>query len=340
MDAGATPVPGSADGRNTPTSRLGRGLAVGGVYVVVALLLVVGRAISDDFWSGGNLVQVVQDVSILGIVAVGLSFITYSGHFVDLAIPVQMSVAGIVAVALLPAGFGLALLAGLAAGTLLGLVNGLVVGYLRLNPIIWTLAALSLADGVTRWLYGGKWVYADGGTAAGARFAALYRGEVLGGVPFMVLLFVLVALAGHVAMRHTGYGRQVKLTGSAYEAARLSGVPVRRVVALAFGISGFAAALGGLLKTSFCTYGDVEIGLTYDFQAVTAVVLGGMPLAGGRGSMTGVVGGVLVMGLLGRILPLVPGIGQDQQFVIRGLIFVAVVGISQVALRRSGRDDR
>jgi ribose transport system permease protein/inositol transport system permease protein len=65
-----------------------------------------------------------------------------------------------------------------------------------------------------------------------------------------------------------------------------------------------------------------------------------MPLAGGRGSMLGVVGGVLVMGLLGRVLPLVPGIGQDQQFVIRGLIFVAVVGISQYALRRSGRDDR
>jgi ribose/xylose/arabinose/galactoside ABC-type transport system permease subunit len=315
-------------------------LGVGGVYLFVGILLVVGTLRSADFWSGRNLVLVVQDVSMLGIVAVGLSFVTYSGHFVDLSIPVQMSVAGIVAVALLPYGFWLGLAAGLAAGAALGLVNGLVVGYLRLNPIIWTLASLSLADGVTRWLYGGKWVYADGGTAAGARFAALYRGEVAGGVPFMVLLFVLVALAGHVVMRHTGFGRQVKLTGSAYEAARLSGVPVRRVVALAFGISGFAAALGGLLKTSFCTYGDVEIGLTYDFQAVTAVVLGGMPLSGGRGGIPGVVGGVLVMGLLGRVLPLIPGIGQDQQFVIRGLLFVAVVGISQGALRRSGRDDR
>jgi len=83
----------------------------------------------------------------------------------------------------------------------------------------------------------------------------------------------------------------------------------------------------------------VEIGLTYDFQAVTAVVIGGVTLAGGRGSMVGVIGGVLVIGLLGRILPLVPGVGQDEQFIIRGLIFIAAVAVGQAALRRAGRSD-
>ena len=214
-----------------------------------------------------------------------------------------------------------------------------MVGYLRLNPILWTLAAMSLFDGITRWAYGGQWLYVQQETAAGAEFAALYRGQWFGFLPVTVALFILVAVLGEFLMRRTGYGRQLKFTGAAYEVARLSGMHVRWTVLLAFLISGLTAALGGIVKTSFSKYGDVETGLTYDFQALTAVVIGGVTLAGGRGSMPGVIGGVLVMGLLGRILPLIPGVGQDEQFAIRGLLFVGVVGLNMLALRRAGRSD-
>jgi ribose/xylose/arabinose/galactoside ABC-type transport system permease subunit len=162
---------------------------------------------------------------------------------------------------------------------------------------------------------------------------------LFGFLPVTVALFALVAAAGHFLMRHTGYGRQLRMTGASYEAARLSGIPVRRAVMLSFVISGLTAALGGLIKTSFSMYGDVEIGLGYDFQAITAVVLGGVTLAGGRGAMSGVVGGVLVMGLLGRVLPLIPHVGQDEQYAIRGALFVAVVGLNLLTLRRAGRSD-
>jgi len=320
-------------------SRWHQALTVGSVYLFVLALLALGRLISPEFWSAGNLLLVVKDVSILGIVAVGLAFVTLSGHYVDLSIPAIMACSGIVSVYVLPAGLPLALLAGLATGAALGLINGLVVGYLRLNPILWTLAAMSVFDGVTRWAYGGKWVYADRTTASGAAFAGLYRGDWLALVPVSVVLFALVAGAGHLVMRHTGYGRKLKLTGAAYEVARLSGVGVRGAVMTAFLLSGVTSALGGIIKTSLNMYGDVEIGLTYDFQGITAVVIGGVTLAGGRGTMVGVIGGVLVIGLLGRILPLIPGIGQDEQFIIRGLIFVAVVGINLYALRRTGRSD-
>lgn len=309
------------------------------MYLFVVALLIVGPLISPGFWSAQNLLLVVKDVAVLGIVAVGVSFITLSGHYVDLSIPALMACSGIVAVYALPLGFGVALLAGLAMGGALGLINGLMIGYLRLNPILWTLAAMSVFDGLARWAYGGQWVYANQDTASGTLFAALYRGRWFGYVPVAVVLFALVAVAGDFLMRHTGYGRQLKVTGASYEAARLSGINVRRTVMLAFLISGLTAALGGLIKTSFNMYGDVEIGLTYDFQAITAVVIGGVTLAGGRGTMAGVIGGVLVIGLLGRILPLIPGIGQDQQFIIRGLIFVAAVGLNMRALRRAGRSD-
>ncbi len=322
-------------------------LNLGVVYVFVFLLLCLGRYFSADFWDSGNLLQAVRDVSILGIVSVGVAFITYSGHYVDLSIPGIMASSGIVAVALLDHGFLPGILGGLLTGTLLGFLNGLVVGYLRLNPIIWTLAAMALIDGTTRWAYGGKWIYADENTAAGAIFSGLYREDLAGLVPGTVILFALTAVAGYAILRHTTFGRQLKLTGSSYEVARLSGIPVRRTVLFAFLISGFTAALGGIIKTSLNMYGDVEIGATYDFQAITAVVIGGVTLAGGRGSMAGVIGGVLIIGLLGRILPSIPEnflplikkVGQDEQFIIRGAIFIAVVGLSMYSLRRRGRDD-
>ncbi len=314
-------------------------LGVAGIYLFVLALVVVGAAISPGFLSAESLLAVAKDVAILGIVAVGVAFVTMSGHYVDLAIPAIMASSGIVAVYALPYGVAAALAAGLGIGGALGLVNGFMVGYLRLNPILWTLGAMAVIDGVTRWAYGGKWIYVSPATASGADFAALYRGECGGGVPLIVVICVLVAVAGDTVMRRTGFGRRLKLTGAAYEAARLSGIDVRRVVLGAFVLCGMTAALAGILKTSLNMYGDVEIGLTYDFQAVTAVVLGGVTLAGGRGGIPGVIGGVLVIGLLGRILPLVPGIGQDEQYIIRGVIFVAVVGVNMYVLRRTGRSD-
>jgi ribose/xylose/arabinose/galactoside ABC-type transport system permease subunit len=325
--------------RDSAALRWHRWLSAWGVYAFVCLLLVVGRALAPDFLTASNLLQVVRDVAILGIVAVGVGFIAVSGHYVDLSIPAIMAVAGIVAVALLPYGFALALVAGVLVGTLLGLINGAVVGYLRLNPIVWTMAALSLVDGVTRWAYGGKWIYAHKEEPAGALFAGIYRANVLGTLPLAVVLLAAAALAAHLILHRTVFGKHLVLTGAAYDVARLTGVNVRRVVMGAFALSGFMAALAGIIKTSLNMYGDVEIGATYDFQAMTAVVLGGVALAGGRGSIAGILGGVLAIGLLGRILPLIPGVGQDQQLAIRGVLFVAIVALSAYFGRRAGRSE-
>lgn len=320
------------------TGKIGQWLGVGGVYVFVAALLVLGRCVSSQFFSPDKFMGVIQDVSILGVIAVGVAFITYSGHYVDLAIPAIMSCSGIVAISMLPHGLGVALSAGLATGVLVGAINGAVVGYLRLNPIIWTLAVLSVLDGGIRWWFGGRQIYADADkTLAGEEFVKLY-GQKVGALPLIVVILLSTAVAGMFVMRWTGFGKRLKLTGANYEAARLTGINVRWTVMAAFMISGFTAAIGGILLTSLNKVGNAEVGLTYDFQAITAVVLGGVTLAGGRGGMPGVLGGVLVIGLLGKILPLM-GVSQDQQKIVQGLIFIAVVGLNMYSLRRSGRDD-
>ena len=337
------PSPMAAAPRGAPVFRLPRGLGAGGVYLVVAVLLVAGRALSADFWSASSLVKVVQDVSILGIVAVGLSFVTYGGHFVDLAIPVQMAVSGIVAVALLPWGIVAAALGGMASGALLGLVNGLVVGFLRLNPIIWTLAMMSVLSGVIRWAYAGRQIYPDEATAAGRAFLDLYHHAVFGVVPLPVVVLIIAAVAGHVVMRHTGYGAALKLTGSNYEVARLSGAGVKRVVASAFVISSLTSGVAGILLTSFNKVGAVYIGDGYDFKTVTAVVLGGMTLAGGRGNVAGVMGGVMAIALMNNVMSLVRigeiTIGQFQQNIVQGAVFILVVGINSFSRRKAGSDD-
>jgi ribose/xylose/arabinose/galactoside ABC-type transport system permease subunit len=309
------------------------------VYVFVVALLVLGRVLDPTFWTGTELLRVVGDVAILGIVAVGVGFITLSGHYVDLSIPGIMGISGIVSVLLLPYGFAAAIVAGMATGATLGLINGAVVGVLRLNPIIWTLASMSLMDGATRWACGGMWRYVPEDLPVGATFDAIYRGQILGVVPVSVALFAVAAVLAHFLLNRTVYGRQVMLTGASYDAARMTGVNVGRVVMLAFVFSGLMAALAGIVKTSLTKYGDIEIGLTYDFQAITAVVLGGTALAGGRGGIAGILGGVLVIGLLGRILPLIHGVGQDEQLAIRGVLFIVVVALGARALRKAGRSE-
>jgi ribose/xylose/arabinose/galactoside ABC-type transport system permease subunit len=315
-----------------------------GVYALVVVLFAFGTFVSRDFLTPGNLMTALQTVTLLGIVAVGVSLVTYSKHYVDLSIPGIMALSGIIAISALKWGFAASLAAGMLAGLAVGVVNGLVVGYLRLNPIIWTLAMMSVLSGVIRKAYGGRQVYPDESTAAGRAFLQLYHAKVLG-VPFVVVVLVAVALVAHLILRKTGYGAQLKLTGSSYEVARMTGVDVRRTVATAFVLSAAASAIAGILLTSFNKVGASYIGRGYDFAALTAVVLGGMTLAGGRGSVVGVIGGVAVIALLNNVMSLADtgdlfhGIFDSIKSIVQGVVFVLVVGVNSYFRRRSGVDD-
>lgn len=325
------------------TNRFYEALNVLGVYVLVVGLLALGCAISREFLTADNLMNALRAVTLMGIVSVGLAFITYSRHYVDLSIPGIMALSGTVAVWALRYGIAPSLAIGLAVGVLIGLINGLVVGYLRLNPIIWTLAMMSLLSGLIRWAYAGRQIYPDKATPAGRAFLALYHLEVFGVLPLPVLVLILAAAVGYFIMGRTGYGARLKLTGSAYDVARLTGVNVRRVVATAFVISAAASSLAGILLTSFNKVGAVYIGEGYDFKTITAVVLGGMTLAGGRGSIAGVIGGVMVIALMNNVMSLVRigdfVIGEFQKNIVQGAVFILVVGINSYSRRRTGTDD-
>ena len=331
--------------RGTWRGRVNDAFNLLGVYVLVAVLFAVGCLISGKFLTGQNLVNTLRLATLLGIVAVGVSFITCSRHYVDLSIPGIMALSGIVAVSALKYGIVASLAAGMLTGLAVGLINGLAVGYLRLNPIIWTLAMMSILSGVIRWAYAGGQVYPKKSTDAGRAFLALYHVDLFGPlhVPLTVTVLVVLAVLAHLVMRKTGFGAQLKLTGSSYEVARLTGVNVKRTVLLAFVLSAGTSAIAGILLTSLTKVGAAYVGKGYDFAAITAVVLGGVTLAGGRGSIVGVIGGVMVIKLMDNVMGLVKigdfVIGEWPKAIVLGAVFILVVGLNSYSRRKAGLDD-
>ena len=308
-----------------------------GIYLVVLFMLIVGMFVSGDFLTGENLLNIIRPVTLLGIVAVGLMFVTYGGNYVDLSIPAIMALSGMVAVGAQGLGIVGSLLFGLAAGMMIGLVNGFLIGYLRLNPIIWTLAMNFMLDGLLRWSTGGSQVYPDYTSGTGAVFVQLSRFDLLG-VPGITLLLAFLAVAASLLVRYTCFGNQLQLTGSAFDVAVTTGIPVRRTILLSFLICSFAAALAGILLASLSKQGTFYNGQGYEFNAITAVVIGGVGLSGGVGTVFGVVGGVLVIGLISNIMTLA-GWGSFDQMIAKGILFVIVVGVMAYMARRGGLDD-
>ena len=308
-----------------------------GIYFVALILLAAGAFVSEKFFTVSNFMDILNAVALLGIAAAGMAFITYSGNMADLSIPSTIAFSGIITVAALPLGLLPALVLGVAAGMLIGAMNGFVVGRLNANPILWTLAVAFFMEGFMRFTWSNNQVYPDiePGTS-GAAFIEIFRTSICG-VPLIVVVMLGMFVAGHLVMTRTRFGIESKLTGSCRPAARTTGINVPRVVMTSFLAAAFCASIAGIFITSLNKLGVFYLGKGYDFKAVTAVVIGGMMLSGGRGNMLGVLGGVLVIGLLANIMTFV-GINTFQQNIVTGAIFIAVVGLGQYRLRKRGKD--
>ena len=327
-----------ACGRRTKSaSRLAAIYDCVGIYLIALVLLAAGAFVSEKFFTVDNFMGILNAVALLGMAAAGMAFITYSGNMADLSIPSIMAFSGIITVAALPFGLLPALVLGVLAGMLIGAMNGFVVGRFNANPILWTLAVAFFMEGFMRFTWSNNQVYPDiaPGTS-GAAFIEIFRTSI-GGVPLIVVVMLGMFVVGHLVMTRTRFGIESKLTGSCRAAARTTGINVPRVVMMDFLAAAFCASIAGIFITSLNKLGVFYLGKGYDFKAVTAVVIGGMMLSGGRGNMLGVLGGVLVIGLLANIMTFM-GINAFQQNIVTGAIFITVVGLGQYRLRKRGKD--
>ena len=308
--------------------------AIGTVGPVVALLAacVFFATRSDRFLTGENLSIVLQQVMVVGVIAIGQTLIILTAG-VDLSCGAVMALGGIV-MAKLAAEAGMpplaAIAAGLVATTAFGLLNGLLVTRIALPPFIVTLGTLNIAFAITQ-LYSSSQTVTDLPDALNA-LGATFRVGGTSVVYGVVVMLALYAIAWFV-LRETAVGRHVYAVGNNPEAARLTGIPTQRVILGVYVVAGLLYGVASLLSVARTGVGDPNAGQTENLDAITAVVLGGTSLFGGRGAVLGSLVGALIVGVFRNGLTLM-GVSSVYQILITGILVILAVATDQ--LSRSG----
>jgi len=314
--------------------------ALGGLFVLVTVFSLASPA----FFSVGNGMTVALQVTSIAYLGIGATCVIITGG-IDLSVGSILALAGVVAALAVRGGVNvpLAMLLGLLTGVGCGLVNGLCVTVMRLPPFIATLAMMLVARGVALQITDAK---AVGGL--GEQFAALGNGSLwrvvrigadgfpdvaFPGIPYPVLLMVALALATGLMLRRSRLGRHLYAVGSNAEAARLSGIDVRRVTLFAYVLSGALAGLTGCVLMSRLVTAQPSEGLMYELDAIAAAVIGGTSLTGGIGTVSGTLIGAFVIGILRNGLNMT-GVSAFVQQIIIGLVILVTVWIDQLRNRR------
>ena len=289
-----------------------------GLPVIVVALTVLFAANSEVFFSLPNFRNI-------GVSAAALAAVSFGQTFAILTAGLDLSVGSIVALvsivgAIIMRDYGIAagLIASLATGAGVGLVNGIVITRFKVFPFIATLAMMSIVSGLALSLSGGVAV-----TGVPGAFADLAYELVLG-IPVPVIIALMVLLVAFIVLKYTRLGRRIYAVGGNEEAARLSGIQIGTVKVAAYVFSGICAAVGSIILTARVASGQPSLGTTLPLESVAAVVLGGISLFGGRGSVVGVAFGVLFVSILSNGLNLLNVPSYTQMMVIGGALILAV----------------
>jgi ribose transport system permease protein len=301
-----------------------------GAVVALVAVCVFGVIRYAPFATPENLLNVLRQNSMLGMVALGMTLVILTGG-IDLSVGAVLAVAGITGAMLSDQGTVVAVAGGLAAGTLLGLVNGVLITKARIQPFIVTLAMMIAARGVALGITGENSVRVN---RAAEGFLWLGRGSVLG-IPVPVLLFVLAYVVGWVALRYTRFGRYIFAAGDHQDAARLLGLNVDRTLMATYALSGALAGLAGLVLAARLGAGQPVAGTGWELDAIAAVVVGGTLLSGGQGGVGSTLVGVLLLGVIFNLFNLEGTITPWWQGVLRGVFLLGVVVIQSRLQRRA-----
>ncbi len=295
--------------------------------LALAAMLALGAVFNQEgaFFRWSTHRDLLREVAVEGILACGMTLVILSGG-IDLAVSSLLALSAVGFARLtIPLGWGAvpAIAVVLAGGLLAGAASGTVIARFRLQPFIVTLAMMVFARGLAKHLAGGKKVTAY--TAGSAGLPPVFDrldARVLGGnVAIVTLVFLACVAATWVILRRLRLGRWIYAVGGNAEAARVSGVPVGRVLVAAYALSGLLAAVAGVCQAAQETHGDPETGMGYELDAIAMVVIGGTSLSGGRGGVGLTLIGVLTIGYLRKILSL-NAFSTETRLMLTGAIIV------------------
>jgi fructose transport system permease protein len=310
--------------------------AIGTMGPFIALLIACTFFASqtDRFLTGETLSLILQQVMVVGVIAIGQTLIVLTAG-IDLSCGMVMALGGIVMTKLaveMGVPVPLAILAGIGATALFGLINGLLVTRIKLPPFIVTLGTLNIAFAVTQ-------LYSNSQTVTDLPAAMTWLGNTfqVGGteVAYGSVLMLLLYIGVWFYLRETAAGRHIYAVGNNPEATRLTGIPTERVLLGVYVLAGVFYGLASLLSVSRIGVGDPNAGQTENLDAITAVVLGGTSLFGGRGMILGTLVGAIVVGVLRNGLTLM-GVQSVYQVLITGILVILAVAIDQLS-RKGGR---
>lgn len=290
--------------------------------LLILLVLVIGSSLfSSDFMSGPNIANVSRQVAGVGIMSMGMLLVVLTGG-IDLSVGSVAALASVVTAILVPQlGLPLAIACGLVAGAVCGVICGVLIANYRLSPFVVTLAMMTVARGIALIISKGAPIL----VAEEAQPLLDFGRDTWLRIPQPTAMMLLVFVLGAVFLGLTRAGRIVRAIGSNEEAVRLSGVSIGMYTSMTYVVSGFLAALAGVVSVARSGVGAPTVGVGDELTVIAAVVIGGASLAGGRGTVLNTLVGVLTLGIIANIMNLTSVPGYHQQVVMGVIIVVAIL---------------
>jgi ribose transport system permease protein len=292
-----------------------------GIIIVLLLLFITLALTSPVFLTNDNLITVLRQISINVFLALGMTLVIILAG-IDLSVGAIVALSGTLTVGLI-AKTGMpiipAIIIGLLIGAIIGFINGCILTQFRLPAFIVTLATMNVAQGIA-YLYSGG----QSQRITNNAYTSIGTGQLFGFLPLPVLYMFLLIFIFSVLLNKTKFGTYVYAIGGNREAARLSGVPIKRVEILVYTLTGFLAALAGIVLSARMYSGQPSVGQGYEMDAIAACVLGGVSMSGGRGRISGTVFGAIVIGVISNGLNLL-GVSSFWQLVVKGVIILIAI---------------
>lgn len=302
------------------------------IVLILLAMLALMAVLSDAFLTPRNLLNVVRQISVIGLLGIGVTMAIISTG-IDLSLGSVLALSAVVAAslaqqpgwesAMYPGLAGLPvivpILAGLAVGVAAGFTNGFLIAQFRIPPFIATLGMMTVARGLAL-------LYSDGRPISSLTesFTFIGQGELLG-IPLPILILALVAVLASIMLNHTRFGRYIYAIGGNEQAARISGVKIYRVKLGIYTISGLLAGLAGIVLAARISSGQPGLGVSYELDAIASAVIGGTSFSGGIGTVWGTLVGALIIGVLNNGLDLLNVSAYWQQIVKGAIIVLAII---------------
>ncbi len=313
-----------------PVARVARAAAIRrriqsvGIGAVFVVIVVTFTALTDQFFTSSNAINILAGAAVIGIVAIGQTLAIVSGGF-DLSVGGTVPLGSVLFAIWVNAGYGLPLsiLLVLLIGGVVGLVNGLVISKVGVNPLITTLATLSITGGLAFTITGGQTKTFDNPSDG------LLANPTLGSIPNYVWLLLVLSLLGHGFLKYTVPGRIIYSLGGNREASWLAGVRVDAMTTFVYVVCGALSGFAGAILASQLLAGSGNLGVTSSLVSISAVILGGASLSGGVGGMPGTLIGVLVLGVLANGLTLLQ-VSPFYQQIATGVVLLLAVAFGRL----------